>query len=86
MGRIFLLVVAAGLGIGCGLAVLLEFLDTSFRKADDMETAFSLPVLATLPMLIDPKQVFIKRMNNIGSLAMVCLNVLLLGAFGLVSL
>jgi len=86
MQKIFLLVVAAGLGIGGGVAALLEFLDTSFRKAEDLEKAFDLPVLATLPVLIDRKQVLKRRMNNIGSVAMVCINVLLLGLFGLVSL
>jgi len=86
MRKIFLLVVAAGLGIGGGVAALLEFLDTSFRKAEDLEKAFDLPVLATLPVLIDRKQVLKRRMNNIGSVAMVCINVLLLGLFGLVSL
>jgi polysaccharide chain length determinant protein (PEP-CTERM system associated) len=85
MQKIFLLVVVAGLGIGCGLAVLLEFLDTSFRNADDMEKAFALPVLATLPMLIDQKQALMTRVNNIGSIAMVGINILLLGIFSLVA-
>lgn len=85
MRKVFLLVVAAGLAIGGGLAVLLEFLDTSFRNADDMETAFELPVLATLPMLINPKRAFMTRLNNIGSIAMVGINILLLGVFGWVA-
>lgn len=40
-----------GLGLGLGLAGLLEYRDTSFRTDDDVLTALALPVLALVPRM-----------------------------------
>jgi polysaccharide chain length determinant protein (PEP-CTERM system associated) len=42
----------AGLGIGLGLATLLEYRDTTLRTDDDVVMAVSLPVLAMIPMMV----------------------------------
>lgn len=86
MRKVFLAVVVAGLGLGGGLAFLLEMMDSSFKKPDDIEKYFNLPVLTTIPLLIDQKQLLLTRANNICSISFAVLNVCLLGLLGLISL
>lgn len=47
--RITLMGVLLGLGSGLGLAFLLEYIDGSFRKAEDVYATIGLPVLASVP-------------------------------------
>jgi polysaccharide chain length determinant protein (PEP-CTERM system associated) len=63
MKKLFLVVVAAGLGIGGGLIFLLEYLNTSFKSVDAIETHLGLPVIVTLPEVISPKHKFFRRVN-----------------------
>ena len=44
---------AAGLALGIGLALLLQFLDRSIKRTDEVESLLGLPVLATVPDLSD---------------------------------
>ena len=44
---------AAGLALGVGLALLLQFLDRSIKRTDEVESLLGLPVLATVPDLSD---------------------------------
>ena len=41
-----------GLGIGVGGAVVLEATDSSFRMVRDVQSAFSIPVLAAIPEIV----------------------------------
>jgi polysaccharide chain length determinant protein (PEP-CTERM system associated) len=41
----------AGLGIGLGLAALLEYRDNALRTEDDISTVLSIPVLAVIPVI-----------------------------------
>ena len=52
MRKLFLLAIAAGLGIGIGLIYLLEMIDTSLKRPDDFENALGLAVLATVPRIL----------------------------------
>ncbi|HZP61226.1 MAG TPA: polysaccharide biosynthesis tyrosine autokinase [Opitutaceae bacterium] len=50
--------IAAGLFgavLGIGVAVLLEYFDTSFRSVADVEDRLQLPVLSVIPLVRDPK-------------------------------
>lgn len=49
--KIILMGIVLGLGSGGGLAFLLEYIDASFRKADDVYAALGLPVLASIPRI-----------------------------------
>ena len=60
MKKLFMIFIAAGLGIGGGLVFLLEYLDSSFRKPDDIESHLGLPVLATVPAILHPRDVRMK--------------------------
>jgi polysaccharide chain length determinant protein (PEP-CTERM system associated) len=50
--NIMLLAMGIGLGAGGALAVGLEFLDTSFRDAHDLETFLGLPVACSIPVIM----------------------------------
>jgi capsular polysaccharide biosynthesis protein len=41
--------VALGIALGAALALLLDYLDSSWRDAEDVEQAFGIPVLAAIP-------------------------------------
>jgi capsular polysaccharide biosynthesis protein len=51
MPRIYLLGIAAGLGLGLLLAGLVAYFDTSLRTDDDVTESLGLPVLATVPLV-----------------------------------
>jgi len=86
MKKIFLLFIAAGLGIGGGLIFLLEYLDTSFRKPNDIESYLDLSVLATVPVVLHPRDVRMKRLNQVLSIFSVIIAFVLMAGFYLVSL
>jgi capsular exopolysaccharide synthesis family protein len=48
-----ILAVFFGVAMGVGLAVLIDYFDTSFRSVVDVETRLRLPVLGVLPVLPD---------------------------------
>ena len=49
--KIVLMGIVLGAGAGAGLVVLLEVIDASFRKPDDVYAAIGIPVLASLPRI-----------------------------------
>ncbi len=48
--RVMLISIVIGLGFGCGIVLLLEYGDATFRRAEDLEQATGLPVLAVIPL------------------------------------
>ena len=81
MKKLFLLSLAAGLGIGCGLVFLLEHLNTSFRRPEDVESYLGLSVLATLPLICHEKDKRRQKTNQIFSILSIVLSLILLVAF-----
>jgi capsular polysaccharide biosynthesis protein len=51
--RINLLGIAAGLLIGLGVTGLREYLDTTLKTEEDVRLLLGLPVIATVPLLIN---------------------------------
>ncbi|MBI5755309.1 MAG: hypothetical protein HZA12_00130 [Nitrospirae bacterium] len=49
--KIILIGLALGLGSGFGLTFLLEYIDASFRKAEDVYAVIGIPVLASVPRI-----------------------------------
>jgi len=86
MKKLFMIFIAAGLGIGGGLVFLLEYLDTSFRRPNDIESYLDLSVLATVPVILHPKDVRMKRLNQVLSILSVIVAFALMAGFTLVSL
>jgi len=48
--KILLLSLFLGLGLGCGLAFLMETLDTSYKTPDEIEEELQMPVLVSMPI------------------------------------
>jgi uncharacterized protein involved in exopolysaccharide biosynthesis len=79
MRKLFLLAVAAGLGIGAGLIYLFEMLDTSLKRPDDFETDLGVPVLATVPRILRKKDMVRMRVHQAFTAATIVVALLLLG-------
>jgi len=86
MNKLFLLFIAAGLGIGCGIVFLLEYLDTSFRRTEDIESFLELPVLAAIPVVLHPKDIRKQRFNQVLSIFFAIVSFVLLAGFTFISL
>jgi polysaccharide chain length determinant protein (PEP-CTERM system associated) len=75
--KLFLLTIAAGLGLGGGLVFLLEMADTSVRKREDIEEKFGLAILATVPRIFDYRDVSRRRIRTAATVASVLLALVL---------
>jgi uncharacterized protein involved in exopolysaccharide biosynthesis len=84
--KIFVMTMGVGFGLGCGLAYLLEFLDSSYRRPEKVEEDFNIPIIATIPAIYSPKSIYKKRieMSMCGLFAFIIL--MLIGAFSFVTL
>lgn len=61
-----------GLGAGVGLALLMEFLDRSFRTVEEVKQTFTIPVLGVIPLLATAGEIRRRRLRKlaIGSLSL----------------
>jgi polysaccharide chain length determinant protein (PEP-CTERM system associated) len=64
MRKLFLISMAAGLGLGGGLIFLLDFLNPSLKQPKDYQADLGLTVLATIPKLLSPKDKMFRRLNR----------------------
>ncbi len=62
MPKVFLIFLVAGLSIGGAIAYLLESLDTSFRRSEDIES-LGVSLLATIPVISRTKDRVLKYTN-----------------------
>ena len=67
MKKIFLIALAAGLGIGGGLIFMREYYDSSFKKIEDVESYLEIPVLSAVPALSKPQDARWRRVNLVAS-------------------
>ncbi len=67
--KYIMMALAAGLGLGGGIALCLEFLDTSFRNPEDLEQAFGIDVIACIPQFYLPHE---KRKKKVRYLIEAC--------------
>jgi len=84
MRKLFLAFVAAGLGIGGGAAFLIEYMSTSFRKPDELESLLELPVLTSIPTIYEPKQLLLRKVNLALSVVVSFVAVGLFGVFAII--
>jgi polysaccharide chain length determinant protein (PEP-CTERM system associated) len=63
--KIMLSSLALGLGGGVALILFFDFLDTSFKDANEVEHFLKLPVLCSVPMIVTPKE---KKRSHVISL------------------
>jgi polysaccharide chain length determinant protein (PEP-CTERM system associated) len=63
--RLFMIILAAGLGLGGGLIFLLDFLNSSLKDPEKFEDDLGLAVLATIPKVYQKKDFRLKRLNQV---------------------
>lgn len=85
MKKLFILILAAGLGIGGGLVFLLEYFDESFRRPEEIESMFGVSVLAVVPALETPKSIKLKRLNQVSSVFSIMISFVLFTGFAILS-
>lgn len=86
---LFLLAISVSVGIaaGGGLIFLLDLLDTSLRRPEDIEDLMEIPVLATLPNIhYRPIDKVKQRFDQVFSILFIMVDIGLLGAFGILAL
>jgi polysaccharide chain length determinant protein (PEP-CTERM system associated) len=85
MPKLFLVMLAAGFGIGGGLIFLLEYLNTSFRGPEDVESYLGFPVIATVPVIYHQKDKKKQKLNQVFSIVSIMFSFLLFTAFAVLS-
>jgi polysaccharide chain length determinant protein (PEP-CTERM system associated) len=63
--RLFMMVLAAGLGFGAGLIFLLDFFNNTLKDPEKFEDDLGVPVLATIPKVYQKKDLRLKRLNEV---------------------
>jgi len=61
MRKILLLTLVLGLGLGGGLAYLLDMLDSSYKTPEDLEKEIGLPILISMPIRYTEKEIRQKK-------------------------
>jgi polysaccharide chain length determinant protein (PEP-CTERM system associated) len=84
--KLFLFTIAGGLGLGLGIAILLEFGIPTYRRPDEIEGQYEIPVLVSIPKLMQPKQLFLKKLDFAASISYSAVIVIMLGLLGFISL
>jgi len=81
--RLFMIILAAGFGIGAGLIFVLDFFNSSFKNPDDFEEDLGLAVLATIPKVYQKKDFRLKRLNQVLTAVSIMVVVSLMVGFAL---
>jgi polysaccharide chain length determinant protein (PEP-CTERM system associated) len=64
IGRVFMLTLALGLGLGGGLGYVREMMDTSFRSPEDIEKELKLPILVSIPFRHTEQEIKARKRNE----------------------
>ena len=86
MKKLFLMTIAAGLGIGGGLLFFLEIIDNTIKQRKDIDSEIGLPVLASIPTIYSARQRAWRIANHVMTVFSVVFAVALCGAFAFISL
>ena len=62
--KIMLMAIGIGLGLGSALSFFLEFLDTSFRDAHDLEKFLGLPVTCSIPVIMTSRDAWRNKVRS----------------------
>jgi protein tyrosine kinase modulator len=65
MKRIFMMAIAVWLICSGGIVFLLEFLNTSYRSKEDLEATLKIPVLASVPRILQPKEMRFRKLEQV---------------------
>jgi polysaccharide chain length determinant protein (PEP-CTERM system associated) len=67
--KLALLILVLGVGVGCCLAYLIEFMDTSYKSLLEIEKDLTIPVLITMPTIYSQAEVLKKKWRKILAIA-----------------
>jgi protein tyrosine kinase modulator len=85
MKKLFLILAAAGFGIGGGIIFLLEYFNTSFRSPEDIESYLGFTVMATVPVIYHRKDEWRKKLNQAFSILSIMISFFLFVVFAMIS-
>ena len=86
MNRLFFITVITGLALAAGIILILEYLNTSYRNPEEIESNLNFPIMATIPILLQPLERKRKRIIDLASIATAGFSILMLFAFALITL
>ncbi|QTA79091.1 Polysaccharide chain length determinant protein domain-containing protein [Desulfonema limicola] len=86
MKILLVLFVAGGLGIGGGVIFLMDFLDQSLKKPEELESLTGIPLLATIPEIYTRKDRIKHKINHAMSLCAAMAAFLLFAVFAVFTL
>jgi hypothetical protein len=79
--KLFMMIMAAGFGLGAGLIFLLDFLNSSFKDPEKFEDDLGVAVLATIPKIYQKKDFRLKRLNQVMTVFSILVAACLLAVF-----
>jgi hypothetical protein len=65
MKKLFALIVGAGLAVGGGIIFLLEYMDNSLKRPEEIEADLELPLLCMIPEIISRKTRFLRSIEHV---------------------
>ncbi len=86
MKRLFGIILAIGLGLGGGIIFLIDYMDSSVSKPEDVERRLGIPLLAAIPRISQPKAILFRLINQTASLVGVLVSLGLMACFAAVSI
>jgi len=86
MKKLFLMVTTIGFGLGCGIIFILEYMDTSFRRSEDIESFLDIPVIAEIPSIQYPEDLIKGRIHLAATIVSLFISTVLFAGFFAVTL
>jgi polysaccharide chain length determinant protein (PEP-CTERM system associated) len=83
--RLFAMSSAAGLGVGFGIIFLLDLLNATFRRPEEIESILGIRVLATIPRIHNAREKLMRRLNMGLTAVGLALASALLACFGMLA-
>ncbi|MBC2713441.1 MAG: protein GumC [Desulfosarcina sp.] len=65
MKKLFVLIVGAGLAVGAGIIFLLEYLDNTLKRPEEIESDLKLPVLCMVPQILSRKTRILRNVEHV---------------------
>ena len=81
--KLFLITIAAGLGLGGALIFLLDMTDNSVRKLNELEEDFGIAVLAAVPRIFSRRDKIRHRFRQVATATSIIVSLALTGIFAL---
>ncbi|MBA4369484.1 MAG: protein GumC [Desulfobacterium sp.] len=86
MTKLFFIIMVFGLGLGCGIVYLLEYMDTSFRRSADIESYLGISVIAEVPSIKFPNDLKRDRVHLSATIAFLFISCALFVSFFVVTI